>query len=173
MLITKTHYDIPSKLNDGKPIRIFVIAPVVPNYPQAEFPGIHSSCTSQSLTGHHGQALSASGMRWITQGLSRLISCISEIYQVTGPVERFAGQIASHGYVVGESGSSHDRVLSRTRVQRARRHITSSRAPNLFHMIQKVPNFSPPPRTLTECATRDRPREQIQGGYHIACRPSC
>lgn len=27
----------------------------------------------------------------------------SEIYQVTGPVERFAGQIASHGYVVGIS----------------------------------------------------------------------
>jgi hypothetical protein len=26
----------------------------------------------------------------------------SEIYQVTGPVERFAGQIASQGYVVGE-----------------------------------------------------------------------
>jgi hypothetical protein len=26
----------------------------------------------------------------------------SEIYQVTGPVERFAGQIASHGFVVGE-----------------------------------------------------------------------
>ena len=25
----------------------------------------------------------------------------SEIYQVTGPVERFAGQIASNGYVVG------------------------------------------------------------------------
>lgn len=25
----------------------------------------------------------------------------SEIYQVTGPVERFAGQIASQGYVVG------------------------------------------------------------------------
>jgi hypothetical protein len=28
----------------------------------------------------------------------------SEIYQVTGPVERFAGQIASHGYIVGEMG---------------------------------------------------------------------
>lgn len=27
----------------------------------------------------------------------------SEIYQVTGPVERFAGQIASQGFVVGES----------------------------------------------------------------------
>jgi hypothetical protein len=30
-----------------------------------------------------------------------LISQFSEIYQVTGPVERFAGQIASQGYVVG------------------------------------------------------------------------
>jgi hypothetical protein len=27
---------------------------------------------------------------------------LSEIYQVTGPVERFAGQIASQGYVVGQ-----------------------------------------------------------------------
>lgn len=31
----------------------------------------------------------------------RLKPPISEIYQVTGPVERFAGQIASQGYVVG------------------------------------------------------------------------
>ena len=31
------------------------------------------------------------------------VVCFSEIYQVTGPVERFAGQIASHGYVVGVS----------------------------------------------------------------------
>lgn len=30
------------------------------------------------------------------------VVCFSEIYQVTGPVERFAGQIASQGYVVGE-----------------------------------------------------------------------
>jgi dienelactone hydrolase len=29
----------------------------------------------------------------------------SEIYQVTGPVERFAGQIASQGYIVGEPTS--------------------------------------------------------------------
>ncbi|KAL7285275.1 hypothetical protein ACG7TL_000369 [Trametes sanguinea] len=71
MLITKTHYDIPTKLDpNGRPIRIFVIAPNVPGYPNAKFPGV---------------------------------VCFSEIYQVTGPVERFAGQIASHGYVVGES----------------------------------------------------------------------
>ena len=35
------------------------------------------------------------------EAAAALQSC-SEIYQVTGPVERFAGQIASQGYVVGE-----------------------------------------------------------------------
>lgn len=30
-------------------------------------------------------------------------SSSSEIYQFTGPVERFAGQIASQGYVVGKT----------------------------------------------------------------------
>ena len=39
MLITKTYHDIPSALDNGKPIRIFVIAPNVPGYPQAKFPG--------------------------------------------------------------------------------------------------------------------------------------
>jgi len=39
MLITKTHYDIPSTLDNGRPIRIYVISPNVPNYPQAKFPG--------------------------------------------------------------------------------------------------------------------------------------
>ncbi|KIJ68392.1 hypothetical protein HYDPIDRAFT_82794 [Hydnomerulius pinastri MD-312] len=75
MLITKTHHDVPSKLNSGKPIRIFVLSPVVPNYPQAKFPGV---------------------------------VCFSEIYQVTGPVERFAGQIASQGYVVACPSSYHE-----------------------------------------------------------------
>ena len=32
----------------------------------------------------------------------------SEIYQVTGPVERFAGQIASQGYVVGACKCPND-----------------------------------------------------------------
>ncbi|THH16737.1 hypothetical protein EW146_g3948 [Bondarzewia mesenterica] len=67
MLITKTYHDVPSKLDsNGRPIRVFIIAPNVPNYPHAKFPGI---------------------------------VVFSEIYQVTGPVERFAGKIASHGYV--------------------------------------------------------------------------
>lgn len=40
------------------------------------------------------------------------ISLNSEIYQVTGPVERFAGQIASQGFVVGTPLiASRDRVL--------------------------------------------------------------
>ncbi|KAG9313430.1 hypothetical protein JVU11DRAFT_5752 [Chiua virens] len=75
MLITKTHHDVPSMLDNGKPIRIFVIAPVVPDYPHAKFPGV---------------------------------VCFSEIYQVTGPVERFAGQIASHGYVVACPSTYHE-----------------------------------------------------------------
>jgi len=75
MLIVKTFHDVPSKLDNGRPIRIFVVSPVVPNYPQAKFPGV---------------------------------VCFSEIYQVTGPVERFAGQIASQGYVVACPSSYHE-----------------------------------------------------------------
>jgi len=76
MLITKTFHDIPSKLDaNGRPIRIFVISPSVPKYPQAKFPGV---------------------------------VCFSEIYQVTGPVERFAGQIASQGYVVACPSIYHE-----------------------------------------------------------------
>lgn len=40
MLITKTHYDLQSKLSpNGRAVRIFVISPSVPNYPEAKFPG--------------------------------------------------------------------------------------------------------------------------------------
>ncbi|TFK41109.1 dienelactone hydrolase [Crucibulum laeve] len=75
MLITKTFHDVPSKLDGGRPIRIFVISPNIPNYPQAKFPGV---------------------------------VVFSEIYQVTGPVERFAGQIASQGYVVACPSVYHE-----------------------------------------------------------------
>lgn len=74
MLITKSHVDAPHSLT-GKPIRIFVIEPVLPDYPDAKFPGV---------------------------------VVFSEIYQVTGPVERFAGQIASQGYVVVCPSIYHD-----------------------------------------------------------------
>ncbi|EKM61010.1 uncharacterized protein PHACADRAFT_134073 [Phanerochaete carnosa HHB-10118-sp] len=68
MLITKSFHDVPTKLDaNGRPVRIFVIAPNAPGYPNAKFPGEY----------HH-----------------------REIYQVTGPVERFAGQIASQGFVI-------------------------------------------------------------------------
>ncbi|KAJ7837564.1 dienelactone hydrolase [Mycena olivaceomarginata] len=94
MLINKEIHDIPSPLDGGRPIRIFVISPVVPNYPQAKFPGV---------------------------------VLFSEIYQVTGPVERylgqnrrrvshpnliyntrFAGSIASQGYVVACPSTYHE-----------------------------------------------------------------
>ncbi|KAG8968076.1 hypothetical protein FRC03_008775 [Tulasnella sp. 419] len=75
MLITKTHHDISTQFGDFKNIRIFVISPVIPGYPQAKFPGV---------------------------------VVFSEIYQVTGPVERFAGQIASQGYIVACPSSFHE-----------------------------------------------------------------
>ncbi|RDB15946.1 putative carboxymethylenebutenolidase [Hypsizygus marmoreus] len=76
MIISHTFHDIPTKLDaNGRPIRVFVISPNVPNYPQAKFPGV---------------------------------IVFSEIYQVTGPVERFAGQIASQGYVVACPSIYHE-----------------------------------------------------------------
>ncbi|VUC21117.1 unnamed protein product, partial [Clonostachys rosea] len=38
------------------------------------------------------------------------VALFSEIYQVTGPVERFARQIAGHGYIVAAPSSYHDFV---------------------------------------------------------------
>jgi len=76
MLITKTFCDVPSKLSpNGSLNRIFIIAPTIPGYPKAKFPGV---------------------------------VVFSEIYQVTGPVERFAGQIASQGYVIACPSSFHE-----------------------------------------------------------------
>jgi len=41
MLIAKTFHDIPSKLSpNGSPNRIYVIAPKIPGYPKAKFPGV-------------------------------------------------------------------------------------------------------------------------------------
>jgi len=53
MLITKTHYDIPSTLDNGRPIRIYVISPNVPNYPQAKFPGKVVFIKARRLTHAH------------------------------------------------------------------------------------------------------------------------
>ena len=40
MLITTDFHDVPTKLaKNGRPIRIFVMSPTVPGYPQAKFPG--------------------------------------------------------------------------------------------------------------------------------------
>lgn len=50
MLISKSHHDIPCK--DKSTIRIFVISPVIPEYPQARFPGMDPStrCDLNKLT---------------------------------------------------------------------------------------------------------------------------
>ncbi|KAJ3806000.1 dienelactone hydrolase [Lentinula aff. lateritia] len=76
MLVTKTFHDIQTQLDSGgRALRIFVISPSIPKYPQAKFPGV---------------------------------VVFSEIYQVTGPVERFASQIASQGFVVACPSVYHE-----------------------------------------------------------------
>jgi len=76
MLIQETHKDVATKA-DGKEgsMRIFLFHPIIPNYPNARFPGV---------------------------------VLFSEIYQVTGPVARFARQIAGQGYIVAAPSSYHD-----------------------------------------------------------------
>ncbi|KAJ2913409.1 hypothetical protein MD484_g7017, partial [Candolleomyces efflorescens] len=87
MLVTKTYQDIPTKLDaNGRPIRIFVIAPNLPNYPQAKFPGV--VVFRHAFLSH------------LADERQRLM--------VTGPVERFAGQIASQGYVVAIPSVYHE-----------------------------------------------------------------
>lgn len=105
MLIKTSYRDIPTSANGrAGSIRIYIIEPNVPEYPEAKFPG----CV-----------------------------VFSEIYQVTGPVERyvklpispgfhsylvptascrtntiltprFAGNIASEGYIVALPSSFHE-----------------------------------------------------------------
>ncbi|KAI8907653.1 dienelactone hydrolase [Powellomyces hirtus] len=64
MLTKESYVDLPTSTT---PMRVFVIEPNLPSYPNAKFPAV---------------------IVW------------SEIYQVTGPVSRFATQIASQGYIV-------------------------------------------------------------------------
>ncbi|TYJ53229.1 hypothetical protein B9479_006152 [Cryptococcus floricola] len=76
MLVKTSYRDVPTTANGKKgTIRIFLVEPSLPGYPNAKFPG-----------------------------------CVvfSEIYQVTGPVERFASNIASEGYVVALPSSFHE-----------------------------------------------------------------
>ncbi|ORX41066.1 putative carboxymethylenebutenolidase [Kockovaella imperatae] len=76
MLIKTSHRDVPTAANGSKgTMRIYVIEPNVPEYPEAKFPGV---------------------------------VVFSEIYQVTGPVERFASNIASEGWIVALPSSFHE-----------------------------------------------------------------
>lgn len=48
MLITKDFHDVPTKLGKNGPIRIFIIAPKVPDYPHAKFPGMPTHTPSSN-----------------------------------------------------------------------------------------------------------------------------
>lgn len=65
MLVVDGHHDVTTLYNTS--LRLLTYHPLIPNHPNARFPGV---------------------VVWL------------EIYQVTGPVARFARKIASHGYIV-------------------------------------------------------------------------
>ncbi|KAF5390221.1 hypothetical protein D9757_002881 [Collybiopsis confluens] len=95
MLITTKDYDLSTQLDSqGRPLRVFVISPTIPNYPQAKFPGV--------VVFRHVPFPSI-----IPLSVSQ-VETLSEIYQVTGPVERFASQIASQGFVVACPSIYHE-----------------------------------------------------------------
>ncbi|KAK7058921.1 hypothetical protein VNI00_001545 [Paramarasmius palmivorus] len=99
MLVTKTFHDVQPKLDpNGNSMKIYVISPVLKEYPQAKFP---------DLIIFGGQVLWYSGIG-IRYDCTTCAQVYSEIYQVTGPVERFASQIASQGYVVACPSSYHE-----------------------------------------------------------------
>ncbi|OZJ04893.1 hypothetical protein BZG36_02519 [Bifiguratus adelaidae] len=74
MLVTESFVDIPTTVAQG-PMRVYLFAPNLPQYPDAKFPGV---------------------------------AVFTEIYQVTGPLERFCRQIASQGYLVACNESFHE-----------------------------------------------------------------
>ena len=72
MLIKSSHRDVPTSANGRSgTIRIFLIEPNLPDYPEAKFPG----CLLFRLL-LSAELISIAGV------------VFSEIYQVTGPVER-------------------------------------------------------------------------------------
>jgi carboxymethylenebutenolidase len=122
MLISQTFRDVSTQLDPkGRPIRIFIFSPIVPDYPHAKFPGakahfhaviMAAAKLTLALDPHRRRLLQVHDLE--DSSLDQIRLSNSEIYQVTGPVERFAGQIASHGYVVGE------RISCTLRIARSR-----------------------------------------------------
>lgn len=111
MLIKTSYRDVPTKA-DGRAgtMRIYIIEPKVPEYPDAKFPGCECAAL-HCLQGNSGAPYNAALLRGaLLRGVAADTPGVvfSEIYQVTGPVERFAGNIASEGYVVALPSSFHE-----------------------------------------------------------------
>ncbi|KAJ3473499.1 hypothetical protein NLG97_g10271 [Lecanicillium saksenae] len=94
MLIQESHVDVKTTANGKEStMRIFVFHPVIPGFPNA-----------------YGHLIELKACNRANSAASRFpgVCLFSEIYQVTGPVARFARQIAGHGYIVAAPSSYHD-----------------------------------------------------------------
>ena len=127
MIITKTYHDVPSTLDGGNPIRIFVIAPNLPGYPQAKFPG--RSAFVETVRSSR-KSLISSG----SKALSAFLKSIRSPAQSSGLLVRSP---ATDTLLVGGSGH-HGQWVRLTLSQRALPPITSLRALSRSLMIPKV-----------------------------------
>jgi len=130
MLITKTYHDVPSPSDNGKPIRIFVIAPTVPGYPQAKFPGRSAFQIKSEIT------------HLLIPPTTRRCLFFRDLsgHWPSRAFRRSDCQPRIRCWWVGASGPLEVRssAVGLTLTQRARPPITSLRVQSQFLMTQKV-----------------------------------
>ncbi|KAJ2902007.1 dienelactone hydrolase family protein [Zalerion maritima] len=115
MLIEESFTDLPTS-TDGKEssMRIFLFHPKIPGYPKAKFPGV---CVFSEI--YQGSFASGGVVPTSPVAPPNTIASpngpvhtegptIPDHLVVTGPVARFARQIAGHGYICAAPSSYHD-----------------------------------------------------------------
>ena len=81
---------------------IFIFHPTIPNYPKAKFPGVVVFSEIYQGDFDYSLCVSFDSLR------KELRLGYADILAVTGPVARFARQIASQGYIVAAPSSYHE-----------------------------------------------------------------
>ncbi|KAL8934793.1 MAG: hypothetical protein Q9211_005042 [Gyalolechia sp. 1 TL-2023] len=108
MLIEESHKDVSTKADGHGTMRIYLFHPKIPSYPQAQFPGV--VVFSEIYQGVPLIPLFFVVPIFTFRAFENIvIMCLTtHVFSVTGPVARFARQIAGHGYIVAAPSSYHE-----------------------------------------------------------------
>lgn len=96
--INEYHTDVGTP--GGTKMRVFIFHPVISGYPNAKFPGVIVWSEIYQGTNPLPQSSITGLAQWLTWGF------LTE--SVTGPVSRFARQIAGQGYICAAPSVYHD-----------------------------------------------------------------